>query len=320
MLGLGACSSASYLTHLGLGQMGVLLDRERLTSERIAALTPEERSGLEVLRRGQTFAESLGLSSSTSYRHLIDRHGRNALSVVTAAPADRLEPLTWWFPIVGRVAYRGYFDSERAQRFADRLADDGFDTYVRPAALYSTLGFFDDPVPRSMLLWPHFAIVNTLTHELVHETIFVPDDIDYNEALATFIAHTATLEFFADEPEQAGAERRSFADDKSFAALLDGLAAELEDLYAVAESEAEARSRREPIFRRYREEIFPAKQWQTRRYTGFVEAPLSNAYLLANRAYLGALPCFEARLAEHDGDLRALIEAELAAPGRSEGC
>ena len=319
-MGLGACSSASYLTHLGLGQMGVLLDRERLTPERIAALTPDERSGLELLERAQTFAESLGLSSSTSYRHLIDRAGRSALSVVTAAPADRLEPLTWWFPIVGRVAYRGYFDAERAHRFAERLAEDGFDTYVRSAALYSTLGFFDDPVPRSMLLWPHFAIVNTLTHELVHETIFVTDDIDYNEALATFIAHIATLEFFADVSAQASAERRSFADDKTFAALLEDLAGELQELYAEAESEAESRSRREGIFRRYREEVFPQQPWQTQRYKGFPEAPLSNAYLLANRAYLGALPCFEARLADHDGNLRALIQAEIAAPGRSEGC
>ncbi len=320
MLGLGACSSASYLTHLGLGQMRVLLDRERLTPNRIAALAPEERSGLEVLRRAQTFAESLGLSPSTSYRHLIDRKGRSALSVVTAAPPNRLEPLTWWFPIVGRIAYRGYFDAERAQRFADGLADNGFDTYVRPAGLYSTLGFFDDPVPRSMLLWPHFAIVNTLTHELVHETIFVADDIDYNEALATFIAHITTLEFFADEPEQADAERRSFADDSTFAALLEGLAGELEDLYAEVASEAEARSRREDIFLRYREEVFPVQPWLTRRYTGFAEAPLSNAYLLAHRTYLGALPCFEARLAEHDGDLREWIQAEIAEPGRSDDC
>ena len=300
--------------------MRVLLDRERLTPDRVAALAPEERSGLEVLRRAQTFAESLGLNPSTSYRHLIDRKGQSALSVVTAAPADRLEPLTWWFPIVGRVAYRGYFDAERAQRFADRLAYDGFDTYVRPAGLYSTLGFFDDPIPRSMLLWPHFAIVNSLTHELVHETIFVADDIDYNEALATFIAHIATLEFFAEEPEQANAERRSSADDRTFAALLEGLAGELEELYAEVTSEAEARSRREDIFRRYRDEVFPAQQWQTPRYSGFAEAPRSNAYLLANRTYLGALACFEARFAEHDSDLRALIRAEIAAPGRSDDC
>ena len=120
--------------------------------------------------------------------------------------------------------------------------------------------------------------------------------------------------------EQASAERRSFADDKTFAALLEGLAGELQELYAEAESEAESRSRREGIFRRYREEIFPQQPWQTQRYKGFPEAPLSNAYLLANRAYLGALPCFETRLADHDGNLRALIQAEIAAPGHSEGC
>jgi predicted aminopeptidase len=320
VLGLSACSSVGYLTHLGIGQMQVLLSRERLTPERIAGLSEEERAGLEVLRRAQTFTESLGLSRSTSYRHLIDRGDRGALRVVTAAPADRLEPLTWWFPIVGHVTYRGYFDPERADRFAARLSDTGFDAYVRSAALYSTLGFFDDPVPRSMLLWPPFQIVDTIVHELVHATIFVPDDVDYNESLATFIAHAATLDFFADQPEQVEAARPSFADERTFAELLDGLADEHEELYADTESAEAARTSREAIFRRYQESIFAAQAWKTDRYASFGSAQLSNAYVLAHRAYLGDLPCFEAQLSKLGGDLNAFIRAEREDPGRSDGC
>ncbi len=298
----------------------MLLDRERITPERLASLSDEERTGLRLLRRAQTFTESLGLVRSTSYRHLIDRSGRGALWVLTAAPADRLEPVTWWFPIVGRVAYRGYFDGERADRFATRLRKDGHDTYVRSAALYSTLGFFNDPVPRSMLLWPPFQIVDTIIHELVHETIYVADDIDYNEGLATFIAHSATLEFFADRPEQAEAARRSFADEKTFADLLERLAKELERLYAETELADEARRRREGICRRYREEVFPALPWETRRYAGFGSAPLSNAYVLAHRTYLGDLSCFATHLAALGGDLAAFVEGERASPGRSGDC
>ena len=300
--------------------MRVLLDRERITPERLASLSDEERTGLQLLRRAQTFTESLGLAPSTSYRHLIDRSGRRALRVLTAAPADRLEPVTWWFPIVGRVAYRGYFDGERADRFAAQLHEDGLDTYVRSAALYSTLGFFNDPVPRSMLLWPPFQIVDTIIHELVHETIYVANDIDYNEGLATFIAHSATLEFFADRLEQAEAARRSFADEKTFADLLERLAKELERLYAETELADEALRRREEIFRRYREEIFPAQRWETRRYAGFGNAPLSNAYVLAHRTYLGDLSCFATQLEALGGDLAAFVEVERASPGRSDDC
>ncbi len=34
--------------------------------------------------------------------------------VVMAAPRDSLDPYTWWFPIVGRVPYRGYFNESDA--------------------------------------------------------------------------------------------------------------------------------------------------------------------------------------------------------------
>ena len=69
------------------------------------------------------------------------RHpGARALGrVPRSARAD-----TWWFPIVGRVPYKGFFDFQAA-RAADRdLA--GFDVYLRPSPAFSTLGWFNDPL------------------------------------------------------------------------------------------------------------------------------------------------------------------------------
>src|SRR5262245_46680931 len=36
--------------------------------------------------------------------------------VVVAAPKTELRPYTWWFLIVGRVPYKGYFSKEEAQK------------------------------------------------------------------------------------------------------------------------------------------------------------------------------------------------------------
>ena len=41
--------------------------------------------------------------------------------VVMAAPRDSLEPYTWWFPIVGDVPYRGYFNQDRRRRRGCRM-------------------------------------------------------------------------------------------------------------------------------------------------------------------------------------------------------
>jgi predicted aminopeptidase len=297
------------------GQLGVLLERERLTPERVASLAPEEQAGLRWLERAREYAASLGLARSSSYRHLIERDASRAVRVVVASPVDRLEAVTWWFPIVGRVAYRGYFDPERAQHFAQGLAEQGLDTYVRPALLYSTLGYFDDPIPRYALRWSPDTLADVTIHELVHETVFVKNDVPYNEALASFIAERATLELLAGEPEARAAAERSFADRALYAQTLAGLARELRELYARSPSREEALRERARIFERYQREVYPAQPWQTDHYAGFRELALSNAFVVAQQTYSGALPCFARELEALGGDLRVFIARHLAEPG-----
>ena len=322
-LALPACSSLGYLAHLSAGQVNLLLDREPLDAERIASLSDEERRGVRAVEQALGIADALGLAPSRSYRQIVDRGGEPLITLVIAAPADRLEPITWWFPISGRVPYRGYFDPARAAAFADGLTAQGYDTYVRPAFAYSTLGWFDDPIPRALLRLDPVLLIDTIVHERVHETSFVPGDGAYNEALASFVAHAATLAWLADDPPARERTRRSFADQRRFAALLERLAAELERLYARTSGPDEARRLREEVFARYQGEAFAAVDWQTDDYAGFPELSLSNAFLVAQETYAGALPCLERELSELGGDLQALVERHRADPGRghfAEGC
>jgi predicted aminopeptidase len=312
VLALSGCSTASYLVHVSVGQLRYLLDRERIAD---VELEPGEQRGLETLRRAQAHGEAAGLAASTSYRHVIDRDDDNAVRVVTAAPPDRLEPVTWWFPIVGSISYRGYFDDARARAFAALLESEGYDTHVRPAIMYSTLGWFDDPIPLAVLRWPEVDLAEVALHEQVHETVFVADDAGYNEALASFIARHAVLGLFADEPERQQQAAALQADRARFAALLEALYAELETLYAETNGPDEARERRAAVFARYQGERFRAIDWQTRRYAGFPGVDLDNSYLLARRTYQADGPCFEAELEALGGDLPAFVAAHVADPG-----
>ena len=310
-----------YLAHLGAGQLRTLLDRRLLDDEALAELSEPERRALDELRDALRFGTSLGLARTTSYRHLIERGPDGAVQVVVAAPVDRLEPVTWWFPVTGSISYRGFFDPARAQRFAAGLAGDGYDVYVRPALLYSTLGVFDDPIPREMLTWERAERIGTVLHELVHETVFVSGDPDYNEGLASFIERRATLEYLAADPAATLQARRDFDDADHFAALLMRLETELGAAYAAAANPEAARRAREPIFARYQREEYAAVPWNTERFAGFRDAELSNAWLVARRTYLGTLPCFARELESLGGDLRAFVRAHREQPGhRMPGC
>ncbi|HTO54981.1 MAG TPA: aminopeptidase [Myxococcota bacterium] len=311
----------AYLTHVGTGQLKLLWSRESLTAEKIAQLPPGERANYEAFRGALAFGESLGLRQTTSYSRLADTGKDWLVQVVTAAKPNALEPVTWWFPIVGSVTYRGYFDAKRAERFADELRGEGLDVYLRPSPLYSTLGWFEDPLPRPILRWPIEELVDTALHEQTHLTVYVASDVAYDESLATFIAHHATLQYFADRPELAEHASEAFADELVYARMLNELREELDALYAKKLTPDQAREQRTPIFARYQNEVYAAQPWKTNRFSRFPLLTLSNAWVVANRDYLGLVPCFEHELADLHGDLAAFVRAHRAKPGhRPEGC
>jgi len=291
-------------------------DRELLDPERIAQLSDEERQGVETIDRARAYAATLGLRPSTSYRHVIDRDDQTAVRVVIGSLPNHLEAVSWWFPIVGRMTYRGYFDPERANRFAEGLRDEGYDTYVRRASFYSTLGYFDDPIPLGVLRWSEVELFDVILHELVHGTVFVASDSEYNESLASFIAEQGTLRSFAEQPEKLAEAKRMYADRERYTTLIDRLARALEELYAKELTPEQAREQRKAVFERFQTQVYDSMGFETENYAGFRQIELTNAFVVAQRTYSGQLPCLQAELDSMNGDLIAFVRAHREQPGR----
>jgi predicted aminopeptidase len=169
------------------------------------AQDPARRRALETLLSVRGFAAAQGLDVGGSYREVADVSSTSPFHVVTAAWSDRLEPYTWWYPVIGAIPYRGYFDRESADHFAAKLDAEGLDTMVVEASAYSTLGWFDDPLPSSVLDRGDGAVVITVLHELVHQTFFAPGEVAFNETLATAIAWRLAERYYGErgEPERA---------------------------------------------------------------------------------------------------------------------
>ena len=106
---------------------------------------------------------------------------------VVAAPEFSVEPKEWCYPIVGCVAYRGYFVERRARAFAARLRAPRVRRERGGVAAYSTLGHFDDPMLNTMLGWSDVELASIIFHELTHQMIYRADDADFNEAFATTV-------------------------------------------------------------------------------------------------------------------------------------
>ena len=89
-------------------------------------LSPEQRERIQWVPQIKEFAEKeLGLKRTRSYESIYMGPKEMTLYLVSAAPKDRLTPVTWWFPVVGDVPYLGFFDLEGAQREKRGLEDQG---------------------------------------------------------------------------------------------------------------------------------------------------------------------------------------------------
>src|SRR6202044_894608 len=127
----------------------------------------------------------------------------------------RFHPKTWWFPIVGRVPYLGWFDRDAAHDFADELREEGWGAGVGAPEAYSTLGWFDDPVLSTMLSDGDEALgelVNVVLHESVHATLYVDGQTRFNESLAEFAAGKLTLTYLDARYGPASHEEEAYLD------------------------------------------------------------------------------------------------------------
>ncbi|TAF24722.1 MAG: aminopeptidase [Runella slithyformis] len=139
--------------------------------------------------------DSLGLDDSGSYTQLYDQQGKPILWVITASEKYRLVAKEWAFPVIGKFAYKGFFDTTRAQTEQKMLIAAGFDTQIGEVSAWSTLGFLKDPVLSSMLYRGEGSLANLIMHEMTHGTLFVKDNLELNENLANFVGDYGATRF-----------------------------------------------------------------------------------------------------------------------------
>jgi predicted aminopeptidase len=324
---LVATCSPMYVLRAGVEEAKIL-SRRRPIARVIEdpATNPVVRAKLELVLQARTFAErDLGLAAGESYTTYSWVESDTLLLVVSGARRDRFEAYTWWFPIVGRVPYKGFFDFDQALREAASLEERGFDSYVRPAAAFSTLGWFNDPLLNTLLRHGDVDLVSTVIHEILHNTIFLPGQVAFNESYANFVGDRGAIEYFCalegETGERCIGARDGWDDTRRFGRFLSGLVEELEALYARPDLTLETLlPLREALFDRHRArfeaEVAPAMRRQGA-FGWFVRRPINNATLIGTRLYYQRLDVFEAILAGHDGDLVAAM-ASIGAAARSQ--
>lgn len=323
LTGATACSPG-YVMRAGWEEAKLLSRRQPIhQAVRDTSTSPALRAKLQLVQNARDYAERvLGLSPGGSFTSFV-RLPRDTLALnISAAPEFELRWKTWWFPIVGRVPYKGYFDRDRALREARRLREEGYDVSVRPVSAFSTLGWLPDPVMSTTLRLDSVALVETVIHEITHSTFFPPGQARFNESFANFVGHRGAIDFFCDGLRREAPCRRARArwhDTRLFGRFFESLVEPMRELYATEMPATEKRARKREAFREaaraFREEVRPRLRAGT--YGDLDPERLDNAWVLSRLLYYTRLDDFEELHRQRGGSLATVVEDLTAAAAES---
>lgn len=295
---------------------GKILARRRSIAALLADSTAgsaAERRALQLVVDARRFAiDSLHLKAGESFTTYSPLTRDTLVLVLSAARRDTLAPYTWWFPVVGRFPYKGFFDFAQAERTAQAMQGAGLDTYLRPASAFSTLGWFNDPLLSTTIRLDSLDLANTIVHELTHNTLFLRGQVTFNESFASFVGARGAVEFFRARGQLRAAHQvaREWDDEKLLGSFWGATLSALDSAYARFPGDSAARvAARDSVFARMHRRLLDdlAPRLPTVPRERLQRLSLDNASLLARRVYAADLWVFDAVHARLGGSVAETV-------------
>ena len=288
--------------------------------------TPEDlRRFFSLVSDIREFAfDSVGLKKNSNFTTFVKVDRKYLVDIVFAAGKDNFTPYQWRFPFFGSFPDKGYFDRNDAEAEARRLDKKGYDTYVGRGDAFSTLGFFSDPVYSFMKDFSLFEIASLIIHEETHATLFIKDNVQFNEEMATFFGAEGALRFikakFGDSSEQLKNAEKESQDYKTYIGLIDSLYNRLKIVYEGKISAQEKLQKKNEIIDLFKNFVTDKYDslFSTPNYKGLKKVAINNAFISADITYAFDLKDFYALYQKNSLDFRAML-ARLKTLKNSKG-
>jgi predicted aminopeptidase len=302
------CNTVGYYAQSIQGHLSLMGQRESIQDLlNHKNLDKKHRHQLETaLSIRQYASEHLHLPENGSYSSYVKLDQPYIVWNVFATPELSMQPHHWCFPIVGCVAYRGYYSEKKAAHFAASLKDQGLDVFVGGSPAYSTLGWFDDPILSSMMNRGNILLAELIFHELSHQVLYFKNDVAFNEAFADSVGEFGVYQWLSDtQPEALSRYKIWLTRKDEFLQLIHQTTSQLRTLYSSNLENHDKRIQKKEIIQSLRDQYSDLKtQWKGfSGYDKWFESPINNARLASIAVYRDRVPDFNRWINACDGDL-----------------
>lgn len=257
-------------------------------------LSKEEREFFLLVEEIRAFAHAeLSLKDSNNYTQYVLLDRDYLASVVQACKDDAFVPYLWDYPFLGKMPYKGFYEVADAEAEALALKKANYDVIIRKVDAFSTLGFFSDPVFSFFKDYSVYRLAELICHEETHATIFVQNENQFNEELATFAGRQAALLFIE---KKYGLESNEYAeaiesegDAVLYVNFLKNAALRFDTIYSSELSREEKLKQKSELLNMIEKEyeVYASTVYKTEGYKQSKLGKVNNAYFELYRLYEG---------------------------------
>jgi len=262
--------------------------------------------------------DSLGIKPSNNYSRVYNQDHKSVLLTVSACEPYSFKPKEWDFPILGSVPYKGFFNTEKAKEEINDLKKQGYDVDVYSPSGWSTLGWFNDPILSNMLYRSEGQLASLIIHELTHGTIFIKNNVEFNENLANFIGDKGAEQFlkykFGNNSKEFIRYEESKIDEKVYNEYILNNIERLDSLYTklrTDKNETEKKEKKKKLIVEIVRGVNRLKLYKKENYFKFSLQAISekNAFFMSFKRYDSQYDVFEKELnSKFNGQLKAYLQ------------
>ena len=270
----------------------------------------------------------LAIPENEGYSGYVELDRPYVTMVVTAAPKLELKAHKWCYWFIGCQEYRGYFDAEQANIFADELRRQELDVSVSQVTAYSTLGwlnkswmpdYFSDPVLSTFLRRNDTEMIAVLIHEIAHQVVYVSNDTSFNESFAVFVEQEGLSQFLSYAEENSILDKdtselykwylNASKDRQLFRYLINSTFEEMEKLFSLELANAKKLRKKQELFDNLREKYKSIKnEFRVLSYDNWFKKDLNNTHLLGVKRYHSKVKKFKILFDQQGKDWRKFFQ------------
>ncbi|MEQ9048704.1 MAG: aminopeptidase, partial [Marinoscillum sp.] len=190
----------------------------------------------------------------------------------------------------------------------------GLDVRIRTVGGWSTLGILKDPLLSNMLERNDGALAEVIIHELTHATLFVKNEVEFNENLASFIGEKGAEHFlishFGDSSAQHLEYLQSQADSKTLTRIILKGATTLDSLYGTFNDTLSTPlkdSLKSNCIQGIADHLKNGAFYNARYQKIFDEVLPNNAYFMAHRRYHDQEDSIQTIFHQYDDNIKLML-------------